>query len=472
MLDNFLHRRIFTMVLVGLVCMLGITISARADLSVSEANLNPDSAAYEINPDPSRILWISDFTAGQIWGVNPTSGEYDIYNVTGYPGDARQAGGYLWWADGLSNMIGRVSTNDHTFTKWEIPGANAFYGTNLDDLGRMYTVDSVDPILYRLDPDGAKICSFELPGLGASTYLVRNAGYLWLGDGISSLLMRFQITDGSLTSWSLPEDSSPFGMVVDGEGNLWYIDTGLDLLGRLNPATNQLDSFALPNGDTPEMIAVQSSFLWYTEQSLPGIGRLDPIVASHTSLPLTSNNSQLTPTCTDISPSSTGTLDVTSGSFNWADTTYPIDLTAGGWKIFKMPVDSLPWGITTPGTGYVVDFGRQKLVRFSTSIPTSLVVIKHVINDNGGIAVASDFTMNIVAVNPNQTSFPGAESPGTEVFVDPGAYSVTETVPSGYSVTYSADCSGTIMASQTKTCIITNDDISSSSNVYLPLIKK
>jgi streptogramin lyase len=459
--------------MVGLVCALVITVSARADLSVSEVDLNTDSAAYEINPDLSGILWISDFTAGQIWGVNPTSGHYDVYNVTGYPGDARQAGGYVWWADGLSNIIGRVSTGgDHPFTKWVVSSANAFYGTNLDDLGRMYTVDSVDPVLYRLDADGGKICAFDLPGSGASTYIVRSQGYLWLGDGISHLLLRFQISDGSLTSWSLPENSSPFGMVVDDDENLWYIDTELNLIAQLNPATNQLRSFVLPNGDEPEMIAVQSIFVWYTEQSLPGIGRLDPTVASYTYQLLTSNNSQLTPNCTDISPSITGTMELTSGELSWADTTYPVDLSAGGWKIFKMPVNSLPWGITSPDMGYVVDFGRQKLVRFSTSIPTSLVVIKHVINDNGGLAVASDFTMNVEAVNPSQTSFPGAESPGTEVFVDPGTYSVTETDPNGYSVTYSTECSGTIIAGQTKTCIITNDDISSTSSVYLPLVQK
>src|SRR4029450_11104543 len=41
----------------------------------------------------------------------------------------------------------------------------------------------------------------------------------------------------------------------------------------------------------------------------------------------------------------------------------------------------------------------------------------------------------------------------------PGSYSVSETGPSGYTQSNSADCSGSIAAGQTKTCTVTNDDV-------------
>jgi hypothetical protein len=88
-----------------------------------------------------------------------------------------------------------------------------------------------------------------------------------------------------------------------------------------------------------------------------------------------------------------------------------------------------------------------------------LIVIKHVVNDNGGGADASQFTMTINGVTATGgNSFPGAESPGTNKKVTPGSYSVTESGPSGYDATFSSGCSGTISAGQTKTCTITNDD--------------
>jgi hypothetical protein len=90
-----------------------------------------------------------------------------------------------------------------------------------------------------------------------------------------------------------------------------------------------------------------------------------------------------------------------------------------------------------------------------------LFVIKHVINDNGGNAVASDFAMSTGGTNASPADgFAGAESPGTDVTLDPGSYSVSETGPSGYTASFSANClSGTIAAGETKTCTVTNDDV-------------
>ncbi|MCA1576138.1 MAG: hypothetical protein LC794_02085, partial [Acidobacteria bacterium] len=60
-----------------------------------------------------------------------------------------------------------------------------------------------------------------------------------------------------------------------------------------------------------------------------------------------------------------------------------------------------------------------------------LIVIKHVINDNGGTATAANFTLDSGGANDSPDNFAGAESPGTEVTLDAGAYNVTETGPSG-----------------------------------------
>ena len=91
--------------------------------------------------------------------------------------------------------------------------------------------------------------------------------------------------------------------------------------------------------------------------------------------------------------------------------------------------------------------------------PSTLHVIKTVINDNGGTAVASGFTLNVTGTNVSPSSFAGSAT-GVDVTLDAGSYSVTEpVVPAGYLQTGSGDCSGTIAAGETKTCTITNRDI-------------
>ena len=87
----------------------------------------------------------------------------------------------------------------------------------------------------------------------------------------------------------------------------------------------------------------------------------------------------------------------------------------------------------------------------------TLIVIKHVVNDNAGTLSASNFTINITGTNVSQSSFPGSEQ-GTTVYLDSGSYSVDENSVTGYSKSFSADCSGTIVVGQTKTCTVTNND--------------
>ena len=94
----------------------------------------------------------------------------------------------------------------------------------------------------------------------------------------------------------------------------------------------------------------------------------------------------------------------------------------------------------------------------NNDIAPQLKVIKHVVNDNGGTASASDFTMNVTGTNVSTPSFPGDEQ-GTTVTLNAGSYSVDEANFAGYAKTLGTDCSGTINVGETKTCTITNDDI-------------
>ena len=91
----------------------------------------------------------------------------------------------------------------------------------------------------------------------------------------------------------------------------------------------------------------------------------------------------------------------------------------------------------------------------------SLTVIKHVINDNDGLATASQWTMNVAGAGASPSSFLGSET-GTTVTINPGtAYSVTESGgPSGYTAS-STGCTITAVSGTRYVCTITNDDAAS-----------
>jgi uncharacterized repeat protein (TIGR01451 family) len=155
---------------------------------------------------------------------------------------------------------------------------------------------------------------------------------------------------------------------------------------------------------------------------------------------------------------------------------FSFQVNGGGAQAFEadgqndLTVNSGTYDVTEPASaGYATSYqgcanivlpigGSATCIVTNDDSPAKLIVIKHVLNDNGGTAVSGDFSMTVDDAGSNPPSFPGAESPGTQVSVDPGSYSASESGPAGYQMSQSADCSGSIALGETKTCTVTNDD--------------
>jgi hypothetical protein len=153
-------------------------------------------------------------------------------------------------------------------------------------------------------------------------------------------------------------------------------------------------------------------------------------------------------------------VDVPGSPHNGSESgTLHTGLNTGLYKVAEDPPPPLYvqvsiTGDCNPADGTVtVEANTNKECTITNADP-ALVVIKHVI---GGSNSASDFTITVDGKNAIPATFPGSES-GTRVVLDPDVYSVTETPITGYTTTYSADCSGTIVVDEpTRTCVITNE---------------
>lgn len=112
------------------------------------------------------------------------------------------------------------------------------------------------------------------------------------------------------------------------------------------------------------------------------------------------------------------------------------------------------------GSHAICTFTNTRATSTATSTGT-LVVIKNVVNNDGGAATSSNFTIHVNATSSSD-SFPGSAS-GTRTTLLPRTYTVSETGgPSGYTTVFSGDCnaSGSVIVSSgsTSTCTITNHD--------------
>lgn len=154
---------------------------------------------------------------------------------------------------------------------------------------------------------------------------------------------------------------------------------------------------------------------------------------------------------TPISGAGGATSDASfqAGTYTLSESGGPTGYTASAWTCA---------GGVQNGNQITIGLGDQVSCEITNDdISPQLVVIKHVINDNGGTLDASDFTMLVLGDNVSSPFFAGSEA-GTAVTSDEGAYSVGEIEQDGYGMSLSGDCTGTISAGQVKTCTVTNDD--------------
>ena len=172
------------------------------------------------------------------------------------------------------------------------------------------------------------------------------------------------------------------------------------------------------------------------------------------------NDNSGTSTASDFTINIAGT-NVSIPSFPGNSSGTVITLDAGAYDVTEAAAAGYAAATSTDCSG-IIAIGESKTCTITNNdlppSPATLVVIKQVINDNGGADVPSDFTMQVTGSNVSSSTFPGDAS-GTTILLSAGDYSISENQASGYAMSTSTDCSGTIAAGETKTCTITNDDI-------------
>ncbi|HWQ95800.1 MAG TPA: hypothetical protein VN368_00360 [Candidatus Methylomirabilis sp.] len=143
--------------------------------------------------------------------------------------------------------------------------------------------------------------------------------------------------------------------------------------------------------------------------------------------------------------------------FSGSETGTTVTMKNSEYKVTELAVKGYKVSYS-PGCSGRINMNEAKTcVVTNDDIAPHLKVIKHVINDNGGTAKASDFTMFVYGNNPSPWSFPGSET-GTDIKIGQGWYSVNENWNQDYNTSYSEECNGQINMGEIKTCTITNDD--------------
>ena len=133
----------------------------------------------------------------------------------------------------------------------------------------------------RVTPTGV-ITDFSIPallcwaGFGLLGDIVTGSdGNLWIAEYSGSKIWR-TTTTGVMTSFPLSAGSSPLGMTLGPDGNLWFTERFANYrIGKITP-TGLITEFSIPtSGSWPYYIAAgPDGALWFTENAASKIGRI------------------------------------------------------------------------------------------------------------------------------------------------------------------------------------------------------
>ena len=126
------------------------------------------------------------------------------------------------------------------------------------------------------------IKEWTVPSLGSRPHdpLATPDGMIWWTGQWANVLGRLNPKTNEMKEFPLKTPKSgPHGLTVDKDGNIWYTGNSAAYVGKLNPKTGEVTEYKMPDPaarDPHTPIFDQKGTLWFTLQGANMVGRLNP----------------------------------------------------------------------------------------------------------------------------------------------------------------------------------------------------
>jgi virginiamycin B lyase len=238
-----------------------------------------------------RVWWSGQFT-DRLGYVNPATGELREFAL---PEGARPHGlvedaeGNIWYTGIGANHIGMLDQNTGEVTTYPIPeaavvpeGARGPHTPIFDQNGTLFfTLQS--GMVGRLVPSTGEMHIAASPTEGTYPYGIQvNAdNEVWYVDFRGNRLGHVDSETMVITEHELPNpDSRPRRIAITSDNVIWYTDYPRGYLGRFDPATGDVQEWPSPSGpdSLPYGIAAIDNVIWYSESGVRNdtLVRFDP----------------------------------------------------------------------------------------------------------------------------------------------------------------------------------------------------
>jgi streptogramin lyase len=256
-----------------------------------------DSQPWGLVVDGSGDVWFAEMAGNQIGRFDPqaeTFVEYPVPTPASEPRDVAVHGttGNIWFTERAGNKIGKLEPGTGFVTEYNVPTANAQPGGLAIYGPRAWFAETVSNKLGRVSLSDGTIDEtppIHIPNSLPEDVVINYAGYPWVTEVQGNEISIFKVsTIYGFVPYTVPTPASePYGIALASDGwTVWFTERAGNQLGRFDGAFAE---FPLPTPDSsPTGIAIDSAgCAWYAAPTANQIGRFCPV---YTFLPVILKN--------------------------------------------------------------------------------------------------------------------------------------------------------------------------------------
>jgi virginiamycin B lyase len=193
---------------------------------------------------PDGTVWYAGNLAFHIGRLDPATG--DIHKIMMPDSAARDphtlvfdVDGNIWFTVQGGNFVGHLDTGTEEVRLVRMPLAEMSggptssrpYGIKLDAQGRPWVVLFNTNAIVTIDPQTLEVGTFQLPeGARPRRLEIDRDQRIWYVDFARGKLASLDPASGSVMEYPTPggDRSRPYGMAMDGEGRIWFVESGMN----------------------------------------------------------------------------------------------------------------------------------------------------------------------------------------------------------------------------------------------------
>jgi virginiamycin B lyase len=225
-----------------------------------EYDLPPNSMPHTVQLDPKGRPWFSGNKNGLIGWIDPATGKattykmpdpeaVDVHTIT------FDKKGWVYFTFQWANMIGRLNPDNGDIKLVKVAAERSQpYDIKFDQEGTLWVSCNARPCLLKVNPDTMAITEVKLPLAGTTVrrFDIAPDGIIYYVNSGMGRIGRLNPKTGEIREWDSPSGprSHPYGIAVL-DGAVWYNESGVrpDMLVRFDPATESFQSWPIKSGN-------------------------------------------------------------------------------------------------------------------------------------------------------------------------------------------------------------------------------